>query len=180
MSRQSTGRARSAPQAPQRADAAASTPMPASAWGAHLSWLKMRLRGRVSPDLAEDLAQEAYLRVTGRDASSPIENPRALLLAVAANLARDSFRRARVRADHAAEAHAVFTERRLDGHTAEDDLQVREAILSLPPKLREVLLLRKVGGLTNREIAQRCGLSVRAIDKRLQKAVTLFVARLRD
>jgi RNA polymerase sigma-70 factor (ECF subfamily) len=68
----------------------------------------------------------------------------------------------------------------LVGRTAEDDLAIKEAILSLPPTLREVLLLSKIGGLTNREIAQRYGLSARAVDKRLQKALTLFVAKLRD
>ncbi len=85
-----------------------------------------------------------------------------------------------VRADYAARAPQAYPPMDATHHTAEDDFQVREAIRSLPPKLRDVLLLSKIGGLTNREIAQRYGLSVRAIDKRLQQAVTLFVARLRD
>lgn len=150
-----------------------------SAWRAHLSWLRTRLRGRFGADLADDLAQETYLRLVGQDAPAPAETPRGLLMTVAANLARDTFRRERVRSDYAARAR-LGAAPETSGHTAEDDLAVRQAILSLPPKLRDVLLLSKIGGLTNREIAQRYGLSVRAIDKRLQKAITLFVAQLRD
>lgn len=148
-----------------------------SAWRAHLTWLRTRLRARFGADLADDLAQETYLRLIGRDA--PAEMPGGLLMTVAANLARDTFRRERVRAEYAARAR-LGPAPDTGGHTAEDDLAVRHAILSLPPKLRDVLLLSKIGGLTNREIAQRYGLSVRAIDKRLQKAITLFVAHLRD
>ena len=160
-------------------------PLPApapneAAWRTHLVWLRTRLRDRFSADLADDLAQETYLRVVGREASAPVENPRGLLMTVARNLARDTFRRDRVRADYVASAPHGFSPAGNSGHTAADDFEVREAIRSLPPKLRDVLLLSKIGGLTNREIAQRYGLSVRAIDKRLQKAVTLFVARLRD
>jgi len=146
-------------------------------WRGHLAWLRTRLRGRFGDDLADDLAQETYLRLVGRQAAA--ETPRGLLMTVAANLARDTFRRDRVRAEHAAQARRGAAADK-GGHTAEDDLAVRQAILSLPPKLRDVLLLSKIGGLTNRQIAQRYGLSVRAIDKRLQKAITLFVAQLRD
>lgn len=153
---------------------------PDATWRAHLVWLRTRLRGRFSADLADDLAQETYLRLVGRAVDNPVENPRGLLMTVATNLARDVFRRDRVRADYAARSPQGYGPTDTSHLTAEADFQVREAIRSLPPKLRDVLLLSKIGGLTNREIAQRYGLSVRAIDKRLQQAVTLFVARLRD
>ncbi len=148
-------------------------------WRAHLVWLRATIGRRFGSDLADDIAQETYLRVVERPAAEPIENLRGLLMTVAANLARDTFRRRRVRSDHAA-ATCAFVREDACGHTAEDDLLVRQAVLALPPALRDTFLLSKIGGLTNREIAQRCGLSIRAIDKRLQKALTLFVAQLRD
>jgi RNA polymerase sigma-70 factor (ECF subfamily) len=143
----------------------------------HFAWLVEALRRRIDGDLAEDLAQEAWLRLAGE--TEPIRNPRALLMTVAMNLARDQFRRDRVRAEHLERSPDLLAQEPAAG-TAEDDLHLKQVILSLPPKLRDVLLLSKVGGLTNREIAQRFGLSVRAVDKRLQKAITLFVARLRE
>lgn len=143
----------------------------------HLAWLTDALRRRIGGDLAEDFAHEAWLRLTS--ATEPVRNPRALLMTVAMNLARDQFRRERVRAEHLERAPDRWMQE-TGGATAEDDLHLRQVILSLPPKLRDVLLLSKIGGLTNREIAQRFGVSVRAVDKWLQKAITLFVARLRD
>jgi RNA polymerase sigma-70 factor (ECF subfamily) len=147
-------------------------------WLAHIGWLRAALRRRFGAEFADDIAHETYLRVADRMASDDIQNVRGLLYSVATNLARDVFRRDRVRMEHA--ARALEAPLAAPGRTAEDDLEIKQAILSLPPKLGEVLLLSKIGGLTNREIAQRYGLSVRAIDKRLQKAITLFVAKLRD
>jgi len=144
----------------------------------HFVWLIEALRRRIGGDLAEDLAQEAWLRLAR--GTGPIRNPRALLMTVAMNLARDQFRRDRIRADHLEHSPDRLLQESGVAASAEDDLHLKQVILSLPPKLRDVLLLSRIGGLTNREIAQRFGLSVRAVDKRLQKAIMLFVARLRD
>ena len=154
-------------------------PQNAENWPEHIIWLKAALRRRFGADLAEDIAHETYLRVADRPIDGALRNPRGLLMTVAFNLARDVFRRDRVRADHALRA-ARAAQQAASLPSAEDDLAVRAVILALPPELRDVLLLSKIGGLTNREIAQRYGLSTRAIDKRLQKAITLLVARLRD
>ncbi|MCC7267751.1 MAG: sigma-70 family RNA polymerase sigma factor [Caulobacteraceae bacterium] len=149
-------------------------------WRNHFAWLTAALRRRFGAELADDIAQETYVRLCDHPSGPAVKHPRGWLMTVALNLARDTYRRDRVRADHAAHAPERLLPPGLPGRTAEDDLLVREVILSLPPNLREVLLLSKIGGLTNREIAQRYGLSVRAIDKRLQKAILLFVARLRE
>ena len=165
--------------APAEAPLDAATPVQVVDPGlpAEIGWLRTTLRRRFSAAFADDLAQETFLRLAQRPGPAPASNLRGLLVAIAANLARDAFRRDRVRAAHASGPLAAAGPSPL---TAEDDLAVRQAILALPPKLREVLLLSKIGGLTNREIAQRYGLSTRAIDKRLQKALTLLVAKLRD
>lgn len=181
MSRSSSGariRASAATLGPS-AEAAPSPIADAAALNrSHLAWLMEALRRRIGRDLAEDLAQEAWLRLSR--GTEPIRNPRALLMTVAMNMARDQFRRDRVRADHLEHSPDRVLQASASAPTAEDDLHLKQVILSLPPKLRDVLLLSRIGGLTNREIAQRFGLSVRAVDKRLQKAIMLLVARLRD
>jgi len=147
----------------------------------HGMWLRDAMRRRFGSERADDLVQETFLRALAyleRD----IAAPRALLMTIAKNAARDFLRRARVRNDHL--ARALHEGSGLGVHSKgmplDDDLHVREVMKSLPPKYRDVLLLSKIGGLTNREIAQRYKVSVRAIDKRIQKAIALVVVRLRD
>ncbi|PZQ63243.1 MAG: hypothetical protein DI570_09780 [Phenylobacterium zucineum] len=139
--------------APRAAQAAAPPSPTDRSWRANLAWLRERLRRRFSADLADDLAQETYLRLVGRDPPVTADAPRGLLMTTATNLARDGFRRDRVRAAFVAGTPGPDVDP--FAHDAADDLAVRDAILRLPPKLRDVLLLSKIAGLTNREIAQR-------------------------
>jgi RNA polymerase sigma factor (sigma-70 family) len=146
----------------------------------HGRWLRQAIRRRFGAERAEDIAHEAFLRAVAY-LQHEIAAPRALLMTIAKNAARDAARRAQVRNDHferaSKEAGLFHT---CERQTLDDDLHLREVIKSLPEKLRDVLLLSKIGGLTNREIAQRYKVSVRAIDKRIEKAISLVVVRLRD
>lgn len=146
----------------------------------HGRWLRQAIRRRFGAERAEDIAHEAFLRAVAY-LQHEIPAPRALLMTIAKNAARDAARRAQVRNDHferaSKEAGLFHT---CERQTLDDDLHLREVIKSLPEKLRDVLLLSKIGGLTNREIAQRYKVSVRAIDKRIEKAISLVVVRLRD
>lgn len=60
--------------------------------------------------------------------------------------------------------------------TSERDAQLWKAIDSLPDKCREVFLLSKRDGLSNDEIADRMGISVKTVKNQMTKAF----ARLRD
>jgi RNA polymerase sigma-70 factor (ECF subfamily) len=61
---------------------------------------------------------------------------------------------------------------------ARDELRrVRDAVEQLPPRYREVVLLRRVEGLPRREIAQRLGLAEATVAEYLAKAMAVL-ARL--
>jgi RNA polymerase sigma-70 factor (ECF subfamily) len=61
---------------------------------------------------------------------------------------------------------------------ARDELRrVRDAVEQLPPRYREVVLLRRVEGLPRREIAQRLGLAEATVAEYLAKAMAAL-ARL--
>lgn len=142
---------------------------------AHGHWLIAFLRRRFGRQEAEDLAQEAYVRLSAQDKA--VLNPRAFLAKVALNAARDQARRRAVRPtllpDHpghppttpAGQAEAVL---------------LKQAILSLPPRLRTVFLLSRFGGLTYEEIAQRCGVSVKTVEARMTQALAMCADLLRD
>lgn len=121
-------------------------------------------------DRAEDLAQEAFVRVLEHDP----ENPRAFVFTVAANLARDEARTAIRRRKHlelvkaeqpvaAVESPADDLERR------ERERVVQAALGQLSERDREVLLLWDAG-LDYDEIAAQTGLARGAIGTTLSRA----------
>jgi RNA polymerase sigma-70 factor (ECF subfamily) len=141
------------------------------AYRSHGAWLLAFLRRRFGRQDAEDLAQETYLRAA--TITVEVRNPRALLVRIALNAARDQVRRRKARpvlvrpdaapapADPAAQAEALL---------------LKQAILALPPKLREVFLLSRFGGLTYEEIAHRLQISVKTVEGRMTKALAMCTA----
>lgn len=123
-------------------------------------------------DRAEDLAQEVFIRAM---AHRP-EKPRAWIFAVAANLARDEARAAVRRKRHLTLlTNDPVTLSRPDAgpdETVEHEeqlAQVQEALDTLSPRDREVLVLWDAG-LSYQEIAQQTGLAVGAVGTTLARA----------
>lgn len=127
---------------------------------------------------ADDLVQETYARLSARDLGE-IRRPQALLMRVASNLARDLLRRRGVRSRHVEQVQAGG---RGDAPIASlmDELLLKEAILSIPEPYRDVFVLSRFAGLTYEEIATRCGLSVKAVEWRLTKAIAHCARRVED
>jgi RNA polymerase sigma-70 factor (ECF subfamily) len=130
------------------------------------------LRRRFGADQAEDLAQEAYARAAAF--RGEVRNPRGFLARVAVNAARDLARRRAVRPAtvelwHQAPGVAAPA-------SQDTAVQLKQVILALPPRLREVFLLSRFGGLTYPQIAEHCGISVKTVEARMTKALALCVA----
>lgn len=112
---------------------------------------------------AEDLAQETFLRAwRGRRGRRPEGNPKAWLLAIAANVVRDDARRRRRRP---VESGDPPPERARGGEDPAERVEVAEgverlraALAQLPANHREMFLLRERDGLSYAEIAtvMRC------------------------
>ena len=126
-------------------------------------------------DQAEDLAQEAFLRLLERRP----RDPGAWLFTVAGNLLRDEVRLARGRARRLT---LVRLERELDGDPgpepellrAEEAAGVRRALADLPERDRTRLLLHHEG-FRYREIAQQLGLAPTSIGPLLTRAQRRFL-----
>ncbi len=126
--------------------------------------------------MAEELLQETLLRAT-RAAASDIRRPRAWLLRIALNTARDHARRRAVR------PQLELASDVLDGHgqgpNQEESLFLKQIILSLPLPVRDVFVLSRFEGLTYAEIAERRGISVKTVEWRMTKALKLCAEMLR-
>jgi RNA polymerase sigma-70 factor (ECF subfamily) len=136
----------------------------------HRSWLMRFLRRRFGGLVAEELAQEAFVRTLG--SQTKVRNPRAFLARVAVRAALEEGRR---RPRDLAPIHALVV-----APHADEALLLEQIILNLPEPLREVFLLSRFGGLSNVEIAHRCNLSVKRVEARITKARAMCAALMRD
>lgn len=131
------------------------------------------------PDIAKDLVQDTYIRVSQGNSVNGVKNPRAYLITIASNLARDFLRKRTVRAEVGDEdgriesipSQVVSHERRI--YDRQRLAMVEQAIKELPAKCREAFILRKIEGLSTDEIAQRMGVSRNMVEKNLRKALNL-------
>lgn len=141
---------------------------------------------------AEDLTQEVFLRVARRDEQSTPENIDAFIFAIASNLLRDRGRRRAVRGvavdaeelmargqtPDSALVEEIDPQRVL---SAKEDLRrVLAAINELPVRTQDAFVLRRMEGMSIKEVANALGVSVSAVEKHLARAVAHLAARLDD
>lgn len=134
------------------------------------------------PDLASDLAQEAFVKLYQR--GSMPDTPRAWLAAVATNLLRDA-RRTVARRD-ALVAHAVAqgdapSVPPVDARIIADETRarVRGALATLPARDRELLLLRQEG-YSYRELAEVVGVAETSVGTLLVRATRALRSALME
>lgn len=154
----------------------------------HRSALRAWLLARY-PSLSDvdDLVQESITRVVQARDSGPIRSARALLFATARNLAIDAVRRQRVVSfepitedgDSSAFADATDVVATVSNHQELELLT--QAIQSLPERCRRILTLRTAYGLTQRQIAEKLGVSESTVEKQtaesIRRCAKFFFAR---
>ncbi|RPE76945.1 RNA polymerase sigma factor [Vulcaniibacterium tengchongense] len=145
------------------------------------------LARRSNEEDAKDAAQETLVRLM-RYRAQPPEQLRALMYRIALNVLNDRGRRdssrqsaAHVSLDedfHGLPSPEPSHDQRI-AHEQELAL-VRAAILQLPARCRQVYLLNRIEGLSYSEIARHCGISVKAVEKHIGKALGLLRQRLKQ
>jgi RNA polymerase sigma factor (sigma-70 family) len=140
----------------------------------------LRHRGRTG-DEADDLIQEAFLRLQIYRRERHVREPEAFLVRTVRNLSVDILRRRSQRGAHI----ALDTERvhLVDPNPTPDEVlasqqrlqQLRAGLEALPPRTREVVLLQRIEGFSHAQIAARLGITVSAVEKHIAKAA-LFLS----
>lgn len=134
------------------------------------------LRSRLGHgDLAQDLAQEVYLRLLRMDDVRLIRNPRSFVIHLAAHAAHEWRMLARNRLQHSEEElQQLIVE---NGDPAEmlertDRMdRLSRALGTLSPKRQAVVLMHRRDGMTYEEIAARLQLSVGMVKKHLARGL---------
>jgi RNA polymerase sigma factor (sigma-70 family) len=140
-----------------------------------------RFLRRLCGEAAEDMAQEAGMRLVAAMRRECIEHPRAFLFHAATNLARDQLRRRVVAQDHAAAQGECEPVPGTDQVAAvhQEVALVSKAIADLPTRAREVLKLARIEGYSQKEIASQLGITPKTVENHLTRALAMLTARLR-
>jgi RNA polymerase sigma factor (sigma-70 family) len=146
------------------------------AYRRHGGWLVSFLGRRFGREAAEDLAQETFLHLS----KAPLawRSPKSVLARTALNAAQDYIRRESAQRRPRLVSDADGRE----GVAQPDQVETlfhREVVSQLPRNLRDVYCLNRFDGLTYEEIAAHTGISVKAVEKRMSKALRFCVARYR-
>lgn len=138
-------------------------------------------------DAAEDLVQDAYLRLLQHEDPQTIINPRAYLYKITANAAVDHHRKQQVR-ETSAEYLDDFDA--LPSHLPNPEAEVETALLlqrchaaleQLPDIQRHVFLLHRIDGWSHAEIADALNMPRRTVERHCAKALThCFAVTSRD
>ena len=152
-----------------------------AAFREHHAALLQYLRHRVrSESDAHDIAQETYLRLLRYRENQDLDSLKALLFRIAGNLVVMRARKARAQhwADHRPlDEEPELTcgdpsqEQRLAGEQQLDRLMA--VIQRLPVKCQQVFVLSRFHDMTYLQIANRCGISIKMVEKHIAKALEI-------
>lgn len=130
-------------------------------------------------ELALDLVQETFTRVWTRRNELQTDKPvKSYLYRIIHNLAIDHARKQTVREE--ALNVLPFNDTHEDNHDAQENVQtIENAIEGLPEGQREVFQMNRYEGLKYAEIAEILDISVKAVEKRMSKALGTLRAQLK-
>lgn len=139
-----------------------------------------RLIGRiVRPDEIEDIVQEAFVQSFAAARNQQILNPRAFMFRTARNLALNSINRSEHRLNSSIEDLENF-DIASEGDPVEAECQSEEKFLSfcravatLPVACRRVFILKKVYGLSQKEIATYLDIAPSTVEKHIARGMSV-------
>ncbi|MBI3346511.1 MAG: RNA polymerase sigma factor [Burkholderiales bacterium] len=131
-------------------------------------------RGRSAQE-ADDLVQEAWVRLACYERDQPVERPEAFLMRTALNLSIDAHRARMTRGDEVLAEDVVLID---IAPTAEATLLAKErlerlsvGVSRLSETTRSIFLSHRIDGLPYSEIARAHGLSITTVHKHVAKAM---------
>ena len=127
-------------------------------------------------ELSEDVAQDAFVKLWETREKIDKSSLKAYVFTIANNLMINKLKREQLKFKF-----LNYTEQRNDNVTPEYLIEMQEfdqklqAVLAkIPEGAREVFLMNRIDGLKYREIAEMLGLSMKAVEKRMSRALSIL------
>jgi RNA polymerase sigma-70 factor (ECF subfamily) len=133
----------------------------------------------VQPHDIEDIVQETFIRCYEASATTTIRHPRSFMLTTAKNLAVNHVVKAETRltskvASFDESAVPLYAEQVEDAIERDERFQLFcRAVRGLPVQCRRAFLLKKVYGLSRKEIATYMGITESTVQKHVAKGLAL-------
>lgn len=138
-------------------------------------------RGRTRHD-ADDLVQEAWVRLACYERRQTVDEPEAFLMRAALNLSIDAYRASRNHGEQVLLDDVVLVDSTPSAETVvlarERIARVSECLGRLDAKTCKIFLAHRVEGLSYLEIARQHRLSVSAIEKHIAKATLVLTCSM--
>ena len=150
--------------------------------------LLFKIIGRiVRPDDIEDIVQETFLHSFAASRKQQINNPRAFMVKIARNIALNHVGRADQRLNVSIYDDSLDSE--FEGLTPNMETQYQStetflvfcrAVAEMPTSCRRVFILKKVYGLSQREIADYLDISQSTVEKHVARGLFLASEYMAD
>lgn len=131
-------------------------------------------------DMATDIAQETFMKVWEKQLDSNPAKIKGLLYKISGDLFISRYRKITTAVNYRKSLNLNFKEQ-----TPEDDMQYaelkkmyEEALARMNEKQRTVFLMSRIEELKYQEISERLGISVKAVEKRMNKALSFLKGEL--
>lgn len=126
-------------------------------------------------ELSEDISQEVFLVLWENIETIKRETIKAYLYTIAGNLFKNHYNRKKVEFKFTASLTESMAESpEFIMEFKEFDKMLQSALAKIPEKSRIVFLMSRIDKLTYKEIAERLKLSVKAVEKRMKKALEIL------
>jgi RNA polymerase sigma factor (sigma-70 family) len=136
-----------------------------------------RVVARIVPSAdVEDILQETYLRLSVSAENDEIHEPLAFVTQIAKNLALDHVKSSEFRKLQLVDSDTIEEFINQDNladptfnevSSKQDLLEFLSAVKNLPPKCQEIYTLKKIYGYSQKEIADRLGISASNVEKHI-------------